>query len=94
MTDSEGYSPVQLLQASDGNLWGISDFRDGSFFTLSLSGSSIQSAAFNCATTGCTPLGMIEGPDGNLYGVAGAGGNAPGENPLDTIFKIAAGLPH
>jgi uncharacterized repeat protein (TIGR03803 family) len=95
MTDSEGYSPVQLLQASDGNLWGISDFRNGSFFTISLSGVSIQSEAFNCNATGCGPLGMIEGTDGNLYGVAGAGGNAPpGDDPLGTIFKIAAGLPH
>jgi uncharacterized repeat protein (TIGR03803 family) len=92
MTDSEGYSPVQLLQASDGNLWGISDFRNGSFFSITLSGGSILSASFNCAATGCAPLGMFESRDGNFYGVAGAGGNLPGRNPLGTIFKIAAGL--
>ncbi len=92
MTDQEGYSPAQLMQASDGNLWGISGFRSGSFFTISLSGVSLQSGAFNCSTTGCAPLGMIEGPDGNFYGVAGSGGNAPGQYPLGTIFKIAAGL--
>jgi len=94
MTDSEGYSPVQLLEASDRNIWGISDFRNGSYFTLTLDGTSIQSAAFNCSTTGCLPLGLMEGRDGNLYGTAGSGGLLPGEEPLGTIFKIAAGLPH
>jgi uncharacterized repeat protein (TIGR03803 family) len=94
MTDSEGFSPGQLLQASDGNLWGLSDFRSGSFFTITLSGISLQSGAFNCASTGCSPTGMIEAADGNFYGIADTGGNAPGENPLGTIFKIAAGLPH
>lgn len=94
MTDAEGYSPVQLLQASDGNVWGISQFRDGSFFSISPSGVSLQSGAFNCSVSGCTPTGFIEAPDGNFYGVAEAGGSAPGQNPLGTVFKIAAGLNH
>ena len=94
MTANEGYGPVQLLQASDGNLWGISDFSGGSFFTITLSGESIQSESFNCSQTGCGPQGMIEGTDGNLYGVGIAGGNRPGDIPLGTVFKIAAELPH
>ena len=94
MTDAEGYGPVQLLQASDGNIWGISDFRNGSFFSISPSGVSQLSGAFSCATTGCAPTGFIEASDGNFYGVAESGGHAPGQNPLGTIFKIAAGLPH
>jgi len=92
MTDGEGYEPVQLLQASDGNLWGLSDFRDGSFFAITLSGVSITSGAFNCKSTGCTPQGMIEGKDGNFYGTAISGGSMPGLNPEGTVFKIAAGL--
>ncbi len=94
MTDGEGYSPDLLMQASDGNLWGLSTFRNGSFFTISLSGVSLQSAAFNCNVSGCAPLSMIEAPDGNFYGVAGSGGNAPGQESFGTIFKIAAGLGH
>jgi uncharacterized repeat protein (TIGR03803 family) len=49
MTDQEGYEPVQLLQASDGNLWGLSDFRDGSFFAISLDGTSILAARSTAA---------------------------------------------
>src|SRR5262249_1602165 len=92
MTDQEGYDPVQLLQASDGNLWGLSDFRNGSFFAITLGGVSITSGAFNCNSTGCQPQGMIEGRDGNFYGTAINGGNMPGQNPEGTVFKIAAGL--
>jgi uncharacterized repeat protein (TIGR03803 family) len=91
MTDTEGYSPLQLLQASDGNLWGLSDFRNGSFFAVTLGGASVTSGPFTCATTGCQPQGMIQGRDGNFYGTAIMGGTFPG-NPEGTIFKIAAGL--
>ena len=94
MTDKEGFGPVQLLQASDGNLWGISDFRDGSFFILTLGGTSVYSAPFNCFSTGCHPLGLIQGSDKVFYGVAGQGGNSPGNNALGTIFKITGGLVH
>lgn len=94
MTDQEGFGPVQLLQASDGNLWGISDFRDGSFFILKLDGTSIYSAPFNCFTTGCAPSGLIQTSDGKFYGVGGRGGNSPGNNPVGTIFKISGGLMH
>jgi len=92
MTDQEGYEPVQLLQASDGNLWGLSDFRNGSFFAITLGGVSITSGAFNCNTTGCQPQAMTEGQDGNFYGTAISGGNMPGQNAEGTVFKIAAGL--
>jgi uncharacterized repeat protein (TIGR03803 family) len=91
MTDGEGYGPSQLLQASDGNLWGLSDFRNGSFFAITLSGTSITSGAFTCSTTGCQPQGMTEGRDGNFSGTAIMGGAFPG-NPEGTVFKIAAGL--
>jgi hypothetical protein len=40
------------------------------------------------------PSGMVEGKDGDLYGVGTLGGHQPGFNPLGTVFKIAAGLPH
>jgi len=92
MTQGEGYDPVQVLQASDGNLWGLSDFGNGSFFSITLSGTSITSGPFNCSTTGCQPQGMMEGRDGNFYGTAIMGGNAPGLNAEGTVFKIAAGL--
>jgi len=95
MTDQEGYEPVQLLQASDGNLWGISDFRDGSFFIMTLGGTSIYSAPFNCLRTGCQPLGLMQASNGTFFGVAGQGGNTRNSNvALGTIFKITGGLMH
>ena len=46
MTNAEGYSPIQLLQASDGNLKGLSDFPgNGSFFAITLGGASLTSGA-------------------------------------------------
>lgn len=93
MTEDEGYSPFQLLQASDGNLWGLSSFRDGYFFAVSLAGAAITNGTFTCATTGCQPQGMMEARDGNFYGTAINGGTGSG-NPEGTVFKIAAGLPH
>jgi uncharacterized repeat protein (TIGR03803 family) len=95
MTDQEGYEPVQLLQASDGNLWGISDFRNGSFFIMTLGGTSIYSAPFNCFSTGCQPLGLMQASNGTFYGVAGQGGNTHNSNvALGTIFRITGGLMH
>jgi hypothetical protein len=94
MTQQQGFAPVQLLQASDGNLWGISDFSNGSFFILTLSGTSVYSAPFNCFSTGCHPLGLMQATDGRFYGIAGQGGNSPGNNALGTIFKITGGLMH
>ena len=97
LTQAEGPSPSFLLQASDGNLWGLSESggiapdRPGTVFAVSLSGSVITSAAFTCASTGCNPESMVQGSDGNFYGLAIKGGHAA-TNPLGTVFKIDAGL--
>jgi hypothetical protein len=99
LQSSEGTSVVQMLQASDGNLWGLTSdggpqpARPGAVFAVTPQGSSVTSAALDCATTGCTPWGMIQGSDGAFYGTATSGGKAPGRNPMGTLFKIDAGLP-
>jgi uncharacterized repeat protein (TIGR03803 family) len=99
MTAAQGLSPNLLLQASDGNLWGLSSNggisadRPGTLFTLTTAGQFISSEEFNCVTTGCIPLGMVEGRDGNFYGNAIQGGSAPNRNPLGTFFEVKAGLP-
>lgn len=98
MTAAQGLSPSFLMQASDGNLWGLaqnggtSPDRPGTLFTLTPSGTFISSEEFNCSTTGCNPTGMVEGKDGNFYGNAITGGSAPNRDPLGTLFKVAAGL--
>jgi uncharacterized repeat protein (TIGR03803 family) len=94
----DGLTVVQIQQASDGNLWvltgdgGPQPARPGEVFAVTLQGSEVASAAFTCATNGCSPAGMIQGTDGSFYGVAEQGGSAAGQSPLGTLFKIDAGL--
>ena len=94
----DGYSVVQMQQASDGNLWvltsdgGPQPARPGAVFAVTIGGTNVAEAYFDCATTGCSPTGMLQGSDGNFYGIAGQGGSARGQNPLGTVFKINAGL--
>lgn len=94
----DGNTVVQIMQASDGNLWvltsdgGPQPARPGEAFAVTLKGSEIATAAFNCASSGCSPTGMMQGSDGNFYGIGAQGGSAPGQNPYGTVFKIDAGL--
>ena len=94
LTSEEGYNPSQILQATDGNLWGLTNIGGGTFFTITLQGKLINRGYFDCNRTGCLPQQMIQASDGNFYGVADAGGPAPpNQVALGTIFKLAAGLP-
>ena len=97
----DGYTVVQMMQASDGNLWvltsdgGPQPARPGAVFAVTTGGKNVAEAYFDCNSTGCSPTGMIQGSDGNFYGIGGQGGSAPGQYPLGTVFKINAGLqPH
>ena len=91
----DGFLVIQIQQASDHNLWvltsdgGPQPARPGEVFALTLQGSEVASAAFDCAATGCSPTGMMQGSDGAFYGIAAQGGSAAGQNPLGTLFKIA-----
>jgi uncharacterized repeat protein (TIGR03803 family) len=99
LSQAVGFSPNLLMQASDGNLWGLSidggnsPDRPGTILAVSTSGTLIASSEFDCTNTGCDPEGMIQASDGNFYGTAIKGGNAPGYNPEGTLFKVEAGLP-
>ena len=97
LTAAEGPTPTFLLQASDGNLWGLcrnggsAPDRPGTVFAVSTTGTVLASAEFSCASTGCNPEQMTQGADGKFYGVAITGGRAA-SNPLGTLFRIDAGL--
>ena len=99
LSQTVGLSPNLLMQASDGNLWGLSinggssSDRPGTILAVSTSGTLVASAEFDCTNTGCNPEGMIQASDGNFYGTAIKGGNAPGANAEGTLFKVKAGLP-
>jgi hypothetical protein len=95
-----GFHPQTLIQASDGNLWGIttnttSANSGGAVYSVTLSGAFLQST-FLTRATGLGPTGALtQGRDGRLFGAAALGGvNAMG-NTIDagTIFVVDAGLP-
>ena len=74
LTSQQGYNPSQILQASDGNLWGLTPIAGGTFFRIRLDGLLLDTGLFDCNRMGCLGAQMIQASDGNFYGVAGAGG--------------------
>lgn len=89
-----GFFDGNVLQGSDGNLWGIFVGPCGLAFSASTTGSVLHSVPFNCTTIGEQPAAMIQAADGKFYGVTlGSGG--PNTNPVldGTVWSLNAGLP-
>jgi uncharacterized repeat protein (TIGR03803 family) len=94
LSPSNGYGGGPVIQASDGNYYGLigngvcgfnPDPLDcGGVFRLSPSGTYTQLYTFTGGIDGGAPVALIQGPDGNLYGVAAYGGS----NLEGTIFKL------
>lgn len=77
-----------MLQASDGNLYGVCDSPE-QVFKLTLDGTLTTFAVFgtNAADWGSNPNGgIIEANDGNFYGTTFEGGTNAGA--IGTVFKI------
>ncbi len=75
--------PSQLIQASDGNFFGVSSTGGtnsvGYVFQLTTGGAESVLYNFTNAADGGTPrIGVIEGNDGNLYGTNTTGGSGSG----------------
>ena len=87
--DSEGSVPT-LVQASDGNFYGVSQYGGtdgtGSIFQITAGGTLtlLHSFAYTDGNDPVTPL--MQANDGNLYGTTEYGGNGAG-----TVFRITAG---
>jgi uncharacterized repeat protein (TIGR03803 family) len=90
---TDGSGPVgDLIQASDGNLYGVTQtggaHAAGSIFSLTLSGTLATVYSFcsqaNCADGQQPAAGVIEGADGNLYGTTRLGG----ANNAGVIFRL------
>lgn len=78
-----------LLQASDGNLWGVfGNSPSVSIFAITTSGSLVQN--INMLVQGVVPFAqLMQGSDGKLYG----GGNDLNNGSKTVIYAIDAGLP-
>lgn len=95
----DGSSPVGLIQATDGNFYGLTSFggvRDvGTVFKITPGGELTTLYSF-CSQPQCTdgsrPGGqLVEGTDGNLYGATRDGGDVSQCSPdgCGTLFKIS-----
>ncbi len=84
----EGSGSYQLIQASDGNFYGVSNGQLpdlGNVFRITLSGAYSVVYSFNQNPGGASAAqgGLAEGLDGNLYGFGG--GSSPGGWGIYTI---------
>jgi uncharacterized repeat protein (TIGR03803 family) len=93
---ADGYHPSGLILASDGNLYGTTQFGgahgDGTIFRITTYGALTTVYNF-CSQVGCVdgsnPISaLVEDTGGNLYGTTTAGG----ANNYGTVFKLAAAL--
>jgi uncharacterized repeat protein (TIGR03803 family) len=85
-----------LIEASDGNLYGVSGGgtnNAGTLFRVSAKGLFTVLYSF-CALSGCAdgsfPSGLLEASDGNFYGItAGGGANCISSGGCGTFFKMS-----
>jgi len=94
----EGFYPVGLVQASDGNLYGTTQhglvksppegkvpFGAGTVFKITPQGSLTTLYLFSGELDGSNPCaGLLQANDGNLYGTTSKGG----ANDLGTVFRM------
>ena len=81
--NGDGSSPGPLLQAADGNIYGLTYYGgndvpspsgsgDGTVFRILPDGTVSTLYAFTAGTDGVMPLSLIQANDGNLYGTTAA----------------------
>jgi uncharacterized repeat protein (TIGR03803 family) len=89
--DSNGAYPNDIVEASDGKLWGTTSGQGptycGTGFRMSLTGVPTSTLNFSCSPDfpdGNNPQGLTQGTDGNFYGVTFFGGS----NEEGSVFKL------
>ncbi len=92
---NDGKNPnAGLVQASDGNFYGIciggGSNSDGTVFRISPSGSYSNLCSFVGPPDGASPYaGLVQGSDGNFYGTTSAGGTSTNcDGGCGTVFKL------
>jgi uncharacterized repeat protein (TIGR03803 family) len=89
--DTNGYHPVALVQATDGNFYGANYYGGpapyyGTIFKVAPGGALSTVFSFN-GTNGRQPSAVVQGVDGNLYGATRDGGS-DGYGSYGTVFKL------
>jgi len=82
-----------LLQATDGNLYGIANVGGtnncGAIFAVSRSGLLLYDYSFPCGIGGSYPFGqLIQASDGYFYGTTQLGGTGCNSNGCGTVFRV------
>lgn len=95
----DGAAPTSLIQATDGNLYGVTtqgghSLGDGTLFQISLKGRLTTIYRF-CSQSNCTdglaPQAIVQANDGNLYGTTLGGGDlncVSSSGGCGTIFQV------
>ena len=102
---TRSWGPTSLIQATDGNLYGVTPVGgisrnlgdgesewSGSVFKLTPQGVMTELWNFSADGDGAGPTTLIQGADGNLYGTTNFGGTyavGGGADTCGTVFKIA-----
>ncbi len=92
-TVPDGFAPGQLVQASDGNFYGVT-FEGGTFtnrgaiFRITPGGSESLFYSFGSQTNDASnPASLMIGSDGNFYGTSTKGGT----NDIGAVFRTSPG---
>jgi uncharacterized repeat protein (TIGR03803 family) len=95
-SDPNGSEPsTSLIQASDGNLYGATDFPNlGIIYRLTLNGAITPIHAF-CGEANCTDgyysSALLQAADGKLYGTTSEGG-ACASHQCGVVYSLDLGL--
>ena len=79
-----------LMQASDGTLWGDFFQPPGLIFNSTLSGKVLRHITLNASVVGSQPFGLLQAADGKIYGMSAAATSGPPSS--GTFFVMDAGL--
>jgi uncharacterized repeat protein (TIGR03803 family) len=86
--NGDGYCPNGLVQGSDGNFYGTTEYSQGTVFKISTNGTLTSLYSFTSGNDGAHPYaGLVQGSDGNFYGTTEYGGTKNGG--YGTVFKIS-----
>jgi len=90
------YPYAGLIQASDGNFYGTTEFGatngDGAVFKITPSGTQTVLYSFDGPNGAIPYAGLLQAADGNFYGttyVGGTGHNCGGWSGCGTVFKVS-----